>query len=162
MDKKHEDVGGVAQIDKTSVFQEGTATALQRWTALGGMELTARQRASSIRAPSPHGNAEWYVEYRRTTISLFLPGTDSHQARPTPLHRRELGPPGSHDALLRHLQALPEQGCLAPTDGLPRHQGAGGLRRRCHHGHLFHHEGHVGRQRRRLPPECDPRPLPRH
>lgn len=24
MDKKHEDVGGVAQIDKTSVFQEGT------------------------------------------------------------------------------------------------------------------------------------------
>jgi hypothetical protein len=25
MDKKHEDVGGVAQIDKTSVFQEGTA-----------------------------------------------------------------------------------------------------------------------------------------
>jgi hypothetical protein len=26
MDKKHEDVGGVAQIDKTSVFQEGTAT----------------------------------------------------------------------------------------------------------------------------------------
>jgi hypothetical protein len=23
MDKKHEDVGGVAQIDKTSVFQEG-------------------------------------------------------------------------------------------------------------------------------------------
>jgi len=25
MDKKHEDVGGVAQIDRTSVFQEGAA-----------------------------------------------------------------------------------------------------------------------------------------
>jgi metal-dependent HD superfamily phosphatase/phosphodiesterase len=27
MDKKHEDAGGVAQIDKTSVFQEGRATS---------------------------------------------------------------------------------------------------------------------------------------
>jgi hypothetical protein len=29
MDKKHEDAGGVAQIDKTSVFQEGRATVTE-------------------------------------------------------------------------------------------------------------------------------------
>ena len=36
MDKKHEDVGGVAQIDKTSVFQEGAESSLYEELS-GGM-----------------------------------------------------------------------------------------------------------------------------
>ena len=37
MDKKHEDVGAVAQIDKTSVFQEGMIANIPR--AAGGGHL---------------------------------------------------------------------------------------------------------------------------
>lgn len=66
MDKKHEDGGAVAQIDKTSVFQEGTvASALdllarslgnigvERWRADDTV-----QRESSTRVLSRPGNAE--------------------------------------------------------------------------------------------------------
>jgi hypothetical protein len=62
MDKKHEDVGAVAQIDKTSVFQEGTATSYDSRRAAGVLwELTRTQREYSTRVPSHRGNAEWYV-----------------------------------------------------------------------------------------------------
>jgi hypothetical protein len=87
---------------------------------------------------------------------------DPHQAGTPAIHRRELGTTGGYDTLLRHIKALPEQGCFAPPDGLLGHQGARWLRRRCHHGHILHHEGHVSRQRRRIPPQCDSRPLPSH
>jgi hypothetical protein len=55
MDKKHEDVGGVAQIDKTSVFQEGTATRTalkRRWGGLAAWKLTLQPSASIQPEPS--------------------------------------------------------------------------------------------------------------
>jgi hypothetical protein len=66
MDKKHEDVAMVAQIDKTSVFQEGT---LPTTSAVEGQlqrleESPADipiQRESSTRVLSRRGNAEWCV-----------------------------------------------------------------------------------------------------
>ena len=41
MDKKHEDAGGVAQIDKTSVFQEGRATFIHAKGWWGKLTLSS-------------------------------------------------------------------------------------------------------------------------
>jgi len=49
MDKKHEDAGGVAQIDKTSVFQEGRAPP----ACARGWRGTLTLSSTSIQ-PEPH------------------------------------------------------------------------------------------------------------
>lgn len=58
MDKKNEDVAMVAQIDKTSVFQEGTQlpASIQYSNALSADPVM--QHVSLTRAPSHRGNAE--------------------------------------------------------------------------------------------------------
>jgi hypothetical protein len=81
MDKKHEDVGAVAQIDKTSVFQEGRVASILEMLArsmgnicVEGMRADDTvQHESSTRVQSRPGNAEWYVAQLGTYI---LEGAD--------------------------------------------------------------------------------------
>ena len=70
MDKKHEDVGGVAQIDKTSVFQEGTATThgalIQRgelavWHGADRLSSTSIQPESRVAAEMQSGMSAWLL-----------------------------------------------------------------------------------------------------
>lgn len=92
MDKKHEDVGGVAQIDKTSVFQEGTATHVHSllWSCgvlLAVWELTlacsaSLQPKSRLTTEMQSGMLQWPA---LETRDLNEPDLD--QARPAPLHR---------------------------------------------------------------------------
>jgi hypothetical protein len=65
MDKKNEDVGGVAQIDKTSVFQEGrlvysVAGSCWWFSVVVEADMDA-QPEYSVQALYRRGNAEWYV-----------------------------------------------------------------------------------------------------
>ena len=125
-----------------------SALALQRQRGESVAQYKLTLHSSTSIQPEPHLAQEMQ--------------SDPHQAGTPPLYRRELGPARSHDPLLWHLQTVSEQRCLAPPDGLPGHQGARQLCRRCHYGHLLNYEGYLGRQRCCIPSQCHSRPLPCH
>ena len=80
-----------------------------------------------------------------------------HQDRAPPLHGREIPHQRSHLPLLRYLQAIPEQRCLAPADGVFGHQGVGADGGGCDYGDEQYYEGYCsGGQRCDLSRECYP------
>lgn len=133
MDKKHEDVGAVAQIDKTSVFQEGRVASvlemLARSTGNTGVEKIGAdnltQHESSIKVQSRLGNAELYVAkvqsmywnaltrlqiLTKLALLLFTGESWGRQEATTLFFGSTLTMPHEHSTLLNpsSLEAFPE------------------------------------------------------
>lgn len=144
--KKDEDADGSAvKVDRTSVFQEGV------------LALTS---STTRHLPSVTDTASPGVQYVPNCASTVPDPT--HQDFSLAIHGREVPHQRSDVALLRHLEAVSEQRCQSPADGLPGHQRARSDGRGCHHGHQQYHERHDRWQRRSLPRKCHSKPLSNH
>ena len=127
--KKDEDAEqAILKVDRTSVFQEGKSGFFcSIWLVL-----------------TRNSSAVQFLTHIAVTMS-----TTTRKDRITLVHRREVSHERGDLSVLRHLEALPEQGCLPSADGVPHHQGASSYSRGCHHGHKQYNEGH-GRRKRHL------------
>ena len=142
--KKDEDAEqAIVKVDRTSVFQEGWKGYYHSW--------------------------QWQLlTHEFSTVIQYLPNFSSKMPDPshkncsTSLYRREIPYQRSDFTFLRHFKALPEQGCLAQTDGLPCHQGTGDHRRGCDNGDQQYYERYIRRKRCSIQSECDTGSLQDH
>jgi len=121
--KKDEDADqAIVKVDRTAVFQEGKAYE----------PIVAHQRLTNI--PSP------FIQLL-SHISTKMSNPPYQDSSP-PLHWGELSTQRSYGSLLRHLEAIPEQGPVAPPDDVSHIQRAGKFCVGCDHDDAEYHEGY--------------------
>jgi hypothetical protein len=111
--KKDEDADlGLVKVDRTQVFQEGESATIPHSTLrlIGEVSHVLTVAGSTI-----------VQQFANPAKKMPYPPDQDCAAA---LYGREVSDERSHDSVLRHLEALPEQRCQLATDGPPCYQGA--------------------------------------
>ena len=115
--KKDEDADqAIVKVDRTSVFQEGKSETLQVVLA-------------STDCPVCSTTLQFFAYF-----STKMPHTP-YQDRASPFHWGDFPNERSNFSLLRHIEAVPKQGCISTADGILDYKRIGEHCRGRYYGH---------------------------